>query len=299
MQGINNQNAGRGGMYHYSNRRTQNNRFSTQNKDWRLSQMLNEWELQQEAKKKEEMLKEKVKERKELTKNLIKIMHSKSGKKKKRNSTSSESSTSKDELSTPEESPETTPEHRKKKRKHTKRRKELNSNSMELEDINKSLIDLRTTNEKIHKEMLDLKKTQAGTIATVERIEYEVNILINEKDKLESRIKKLEPKSPAIFKGKEKKIKKMKEHVNLESESEKETELKDKGSNNDDLFFDIALNFGIATCVKKSDLEKKFEKREGTAKLKEFCEKVNIRYITKNKAMDDVWQMLLDNNITK
>ena len=69
MQGINNQNAGRGGMYHYSNRRTQNNRFSTQNKDWRLSQMLNEWELQQEAKKKEEILKEKVKERKELTKN--------------------------------------------------------------------------------------------------------------------------------------------------------------------------------------------------------------------------------------
>ena len=45
----------------------------------------------------------------------------------------------------------------------------------------------------------------------------------------------------------------------------------------------------------EGDLEKKFEKKPGTTKLKEFCEGAKIKYITKNKAME----LLLDNYMVK
>ena len=54
MQGITQTNAGRGGKFHYSNRQPNNTRYQNNTKDWRLSQMLEDWEVKQEAKKKEE-----------------------------------------------------------------------------------------------------------------------------------------------------------------------------------------------------------------------------------------------------
>ena len=51
--------------------------------------------------------------------------------------------------------------------------------------------------------------------------------------------------------------------------------------------------------MKKRDLKKRFEKKTGTEKLKELCEEVVIKYITKNKTMNDIWQLLLDNSIVR
>jgi hypothetical protein len=74
MQGITQNNAGRGGRFHYSNKRPMNTRYENNTKDWRLSQMLEDWEAQQETKKKEEAIQEREKEQKELTKDLAKII---------------------------------------------------------------------------------------------------------------------------------------------------------------------------------------------------------------------------------
>ena len=258
--------------------------------------MLDDWETQQEARKKEEALKEKARERKEFTKDLARIIQPKR-KDRKHVNTSSESSTSVD--STPRTTPDSSPElkHAKhKKKKRHKKTKEMSHSPIESNEIAKSLIDLRSTNDKIHREILELKRAHADTTATVERMEFEMNTMIASKEKIESRIRKLEtqqPKKNLVIKSPP-----TKEHHNLASD-DSETELKDKKLLKDDKVFDLALKFGIATCLKKSDLEKKFEKKPGTTKLKEFCTEVDIQYITKNKAMGDVWQLLLDNHIVR
>ena len=299
MQGIQSTNARRGGKFHYSNRGNANTRYAGSNRDWRLSQMLDDWEIQQEARKKEEALKEKAKERKEFTRDLAKIIHGEKQRKKKRESTSSESSIS-GNTSTPDTSPDTNHKKKSHKRKKDKKKKEMYSKPQEMNEIQRSLMELRNTNERIHKEIIDLKKHQSGTNATIERMEYEINTMINERSKVDHRITRLESQN---LKGRAKEIistqnETITEHVNLDSD-DSETELKEKGQYNDDQIFDLALKFGIATCTSKSNLDKKFEKKTGTTKLKEFCEGANIKYITKNKAITDVWQLLLDNNITK
>ena len=299
MQGIYQNNAGRGGKFHYSNKRNTYTRYTPNNKDWRLTQMLDDWENQQEARRKEEALREKAIERKEFTKDLARIIQSKKMRKKKVYS-SPESSSSVD--STPRTTPETSPEQEKRKKRKRNRRKsngnkiEVSDNPSETNELKKTLLDLRSTNEKIHKEVLELRKTQDGTSASIERMELELNTLMNYKEKIEKRVNKLEyqPHKNDVKKGKpETSVK----QVNLDSDSE--TELQEKKTQIDDKMFDLALKFGIATCLKKGDLEKKFEKKPGTTKLKEFCEEAEIKYITKNKAIMDVWQVLLDNNIAK
>jgi len=304
MQGKQIMNAGSSGKFHYSNRINPNTRYTNPNRDWRLSQMLGDWETQQEMRKKEEAMKEKAKERKEFTKDIAKLIKGSKKKRKKRTSTSSESSTSRGE-STPELTPETSPEvnsRKSKKKRKNFHKKEIHSVPLEIEEINRTLMDLRTTNEKIHKEIMEMKKHQTGTTATIERMEFEINTVISDREKFNHRLNKLEIHSgPRKEENKvNQKSDTIKEPIHLSSD-ESETELndKEKGKLEDDKTFDLALKFGIATCMKKSDLEKKFEKRTGTARLKEFCEEVNIKYITKNKAITDVWQLLLDNKITR
>ena len=48
-------------------------------------------------------------------------------------------------------------------------------------------------NEKIHREISELKKSQEGTSASIERMEWEMNTLINHK-KIEKWITKFEAK---------------------------------------------------------------------------------------------------------
>ena len=94
MQGKQVMNAGSSGKFHYSNRINPNTRYTNPNRDWRLSQMLDDWETLQEMRKKEEAMKEKAKERKEFTKDIAKLIKDSKKKRKKRTNTSSESSTS-------------------------------------------------------------------------------------------------------------------------------------------------------------------------------------------------------------
>ena len=260
--------------------------------------MLDDWESQQEARKREEALKEKAMERKEFTKDLARIIHSNKKRRKRKDSSPIASSSAE---STPLTTPNSSPEYsNKKRRKKDKRNKgsqnEVYGNLAETNEFKKTLLDLRNMNEKIHREISELKKSQEGTSASIERMEWEMNTLINHKEKMEQRVTKLEakPLKKGVSKGQPEVFK---EQVNLNSESE--TELQEKKTKDDDRIFDLALQFGIATCLKKGDLEKKFEKKPGTTKLKEFCEEAKIKYITKNKAMDDVWQLLLDNHMVK
>ena len=148
MQGIQQMNAGRGGKFHQSYRRYQNTRYGNTNREWQLSQIIEDWEHQQEAKKREEAIKEKARERKEFTKDLAKIIKCDGRKKKKRESTSSESSMSKDEQTSCSTSPETSPDqgHRKKRQKERKHRPKArrtkHKDEIDTEEITKSLIDL-------------------------------------------------------------------------------------------------------------------------------------------------------------
>ena len=126
-------------------------------------------------------------------------------------------------------------------------------------------------------------------------MKFEINSIISTKEKLEGRIQKLEKKPEE---------KKMIIIDNESKEREPESddsrgELHDKRKMDDDKVFDMALKFGIASCTKKSELEKRFEKKEGTTKLKEFCAANDIEYVTKNKAIKEVWQLLLDNRIIR
>ena len=295
MQGRYQTNAGRGGRFHHPNGRGVNTRFMSNQKDWRLTQMLDEWETQQEARRREEALKEKAKERREFTKDLAKIINGKEKRRKRRESSSSESSISTEDIQLEESTPETSPEQSKKRKRSKKKRNKAGKHNRDESEVAKSLMDIRNTNEKICRDLQELKKAQVGTTATIERMEFEINSIISTKEKLEGRIQKLEKKPEE---------KKMIIIDNESKEREPESddsrgELHDKRKMDDDKVFDMALKFGIASCTKKSELEKRFEKKEGTTKLKEFCAANDIEYVTKNKAIKEVWQLLLDNRIIR
>ena len=56
--------------------------------------------------------------------------------------------------------------------------------------------------------------------------------------------------------------------------------------------YKLAPEFNLVACQFRSDVNKKFKGKIGTTKLKQYCEKAQIKYQNKNDAIKAFWTQL-------